>query len=173
MPNAVLLPWEDENNNTTGSFNKKRRVTPIAWTNVTNASVITTELPDGAKPVERINAMGTAADSKKHLLTMNIDPTELDSLFMSKTNGEDHNNIPSSFYTKNNDIQRPAVQQSHDEECRQHVQQSHAELVIIQQMDNLEENVPFEPKVDKSRREYSDRVDELMTYKGKYGHLKK
>ena len=127
----------------------------------------------GAKPVERINTtMATAADSKKHLLTTNIDPTELDSKFISKTNGEDHNNIPSSFYTKNNDIQRPAVQQSHDEECRQHVQQSHAELVIIQQMDNLEENVPFEPKVDKSRREYSDRVDELMTYKGKYGHLK-
>jgi hypothetical protein len=49
MPNAVLLPWEDENNNTTGSFNKKRRVTPIAWTNVTNASVITTELPDGGQ----------------------------------------------------------------------------------------------------------------------------
>lgn len=76
----------------------------------------------------------TVADSKKHLLTKNIDPTEVDFISISKTNGEDHNDTPSFFRAKQNDIQ--PVQQSHDEEGLQHVQQSHDELDIIQQIDD-------------------------------------
>ena len=69
MPTAVLLPWDDEVNNT-GSSNKKRRTSTA---NAAEAKV--TADADGAiRPAEqRINiTMDSVADSKMNLLSKGV-----------------------------------------------------------------------------------------------------
>jgi hypothetical protein len=161
MPTPMLRPWDDEN--MTGSNNKKRRVRTIALTNETVGAI---------QLEERINPMDAAADSKSHSPTESIGATELGSMCISMPtevdtiDNEDHNVTP-SFHSSQNDFQ--PHRQSHGGEGLQPVEQSHDELNIIQQMDNLEKNVRLKPSAlisDKSKREYSPRgffarVDEL------------
>jgi len=86
MPTPVLRPWDDEN--MTGSNNKKRRVRKIALTNETAGA-------DGAiRLEERTNAMDAAT---KHSLPKSIGATEVAIVSISKPTevdtieNEDHN----------------------------------------------------------------------------------
>ena len=86
MPTPVLRPWDDEN--MTGSNNKKRRVRTIALTNETAGA-------DGAiRLEERTNAMDAAT---KHSLPKSIGATEVAIVSISKPTevdtieNEDHN----------------------------------------------------------------------------------
>jgi hypothetical protein len=163
---AVLRPWDDEN--IMGSKNKKRRVRTIALTNETAGA-------EGAiRLEERINPMDAA---EKHSLPKSIGATEVAIVSISKptkvdTIDIDDHNVTPSFNSTQNDFH--PHRQSHGGEGLQPVEQSHDELDIDQQMDNLEENdrlKPSKPKVDKSKRDFFDRVDELKAYKDEHGHL--
>ena len=161
----VLRPWDEEN--MTGSNNKKRRVRTIALTNETAGD-------DGAiRLEERINAMDAAA---KHSLPESIGATEVAIVSISKPSevdtieNDDHNVTP-SFNSTQNDFQ--PLRQNHGGEGLQPVEQSHDELDIVQQMDNLQEKErlkPSKPKVITTP--FFDRVDELKAYKDEHGHLK-
>ena len=170
MPTPVLRPWDDEN--MTGSNNKKRRVRTIALTNETAGD-------DGAiRLEERINAMDAAA---KHSLPESIGATEVAIVSISKPSevdtieNDDHNVTP-SFNSTQNDFQ--PLRQNHGGEGLQPVEQSHDELDIVQQMNNLEQNERLKPSYpnavilkQKNDKGFFSRVDKLGAYKEKHGHL--
>jgi hypothetical protein len=152
----------------TGSNNKKRRVRTIALTNKTAGA-------DGAiRLEEQTNAMDAAA---KHLLPTSIGATEVAIVSLSMptevdTIDNDNHNVTPSTHSTQNDFQ--PHRQRHGGEGLQPVEQSHDELDIDQQMDNLQENErlkPSKPKVDKSKRDFFNRVDQLKAYKDEHGHL--
>ena len=170
MPTPVLRPWDDEN--MTGSNDKKRRVRTIALTNETAGA-------DGSiRLEERTNAMDAAT---KHSLPKSIGATEVAIVSISKPTemdtieNEDHNVTPSCNSTQN--VFQPH-RQNHGGEGLQPVEQSHDELDIVQQMNNLEQNERLKPSYpnavilkQKNDKGFFSRVDKLGAYKEKHGHL--
>ena len=97
-------------------------------------------------------------------------PTEMDTI-----ENEDHNVTPSCNSTQN-DFQ--PHRQNHGGEGLQPVEQSHDELDIVQQMNNLEQNERLKPSYpnavilkQKNDKGFFSRVDKLGAYKEKHGHL--